>query len=97
MNQRLRAFPFEAIFWLTGLILLAFMSPHGTWSICPIHQLGWDICPGCGLGKSIQWLFRGELRLSLQAHPLGIFALVILSARILTLVKTSYYAYGKNH
>ena len=97
MDQRLRAFPFEAIVWLTGLVLLAIIDPETTGSVCPIHQLGFDFCPGCGLGASIHWLFRGELRLSFAAHPLGIFAVVVLFARILSLIKTSYYAYGKNH
>ena len=97
MNQRLRAFPFEAVVWLAGLSFLALTDPDSIGSICPLHQLGFDFCPGCGLGESIQWLFRGELRLSLQAHPLGLFALAVLSVRIFSLIKTSYYAYGQNH
>ncbi|MCD8741466.1 DUF2752 domain-containing protein [Mucilaginibacter roseus] len=47
--------------------------------------IGW--CPGCGLGHSISWLFRGNLNNSFQAHWLGIPALAIISWRIVILIK----------
>jgi hypothetical protein len=93
--QRIRNFPFEAAIWCGGLVLLAFMNPaEPHFSICPIANLGFDWCPGCGLGKSIAYFFRGEIRQSFFTHPVGIVAVFILSFRIIQLTKTYLKTHG---
>lgn len=92
-------YPFEAILWVAGFIALAFYDPYGTshFSICPLYNLGFEFCPGCGLGKSISFLFHGELNESLSAHPLGVFAVIILTYRIFELSKLYIQSHGKSH
>jgi len=85
----------EAVIWIAGLLFLAcyetFNNFHFT--LCPIKNLGYSFCPGCGLGESISHLFRFEILESLHAHPLGIFALIILLNRIVFLLLKSYHNY----
>jgi len=80
---------FEAWFWLVAIILLAFSNPveEGHASLCLIKNLNIGFCPGCGLGHSIAWLFRGEFINSFKAHPLGIPAIIILLYRCFSLLK----------
>ena len=75
---------FEIVFWVVALLLLAFMKPDVDvhYSFCILKFTGFDKCPGCGLGHSISFLFHGDIRKSFAAHPLGIFALVVILARI---------------
>lgn len=83
-----RTLPYEAIVWLAGLIFLATSRPgESHFSVCPFNALGFEHCPGCGLGRSVSYLFRGEWSASFAAHPFGIFAVIILSFRILRLTK----------
>jgi len=97
MQWILSRFPFEALVWSVGLVLLMFIDPHEShFSVCPISWAGFDTCPGCGLGRSISFLVRGDLHRSFETHPLGLFALIVLLFRIFSLLKTSYN-YGKNN
>jgi hypothetical protein len=86
-KQFVAKFPLEAIIWISGIIALAFVDPsqnsHAT--ICPIGYFGYDFCPGCGLGRSIAWLFHGSLQNSVSVHPLGIVVLAVLVRRIIQL------------
>ena len=94
----LKRVPPEAVVWLAGLVLLFFMDTDSSHiSLCPLRNAGFDFCPGCGLGRSVSLLFHGEVSASLQAHPLGIFAVVILSFRIGNLTKQYIQNYGKNY
>jgi hypothetical protein len=90
--------PLEAIVWVSGLIILAFYEPsqHHI-SICPLDRLGFSFCPGCGLGRSISFLFHGEIIQSITTHPLGIFAVIILSFRVIHLSKLYLNSHGKNY
>ncbi len=83
LNRRL----LEAWIWIAALIALSLTNPQGEGhlSLCPIKNIGWSFCPGCGLGHSISWLFRGEINQSIQSHPLGIIAVGILLFRIFRL------------
>lgn len=74
----------EALIWIAGLVVLMMIDPYSSehLSICPLHNIGLDFCPGCGLGRSISLIFRGDIAASISAHPLGIPALVILLHRI---------------
>jgi hypothetical protein len=87
---------FEALIWIFGLIYLALInSPEAThFTICPLSNLGFKYCPGCGLGNSISYLFRGDFTLSFHSHPLGIFALVIIIFRIITIINNNRRRYA---
>ncbi|SIQ58805.1 Protein of unknown function [Pontibacter lucknowensis] len=85
----------EAGAWIIGLLLLAGMEPAGNhlFSLCPISWVWQGGCPGCGLGHSVAYLFRGDLASSWQAHPLGLPALLILCWRVLELLVQSRQLY----
>ncbi|MEQ9265320.1 MAG: DUF2752 domain-containing protein [Balneolaceae bacterium] len=82
---------FEWMAFLTGLILMASMSPSDTGlSFCLFERLGVSFCPGEGLGHSISYLFRGEFNEALQANLMGPFAVLILGLRIGSIWKDIY-------
>ncbi len=74
---------FEWIALLSGLLLMAFLDPFSQApSLCPIERMGFDFCPGDGLGKSIAFAARGNLSASFHSHPLGIFAVLVILGRV---------------
>jgi hypothetical protein len=81
--------PWEAVIWTCGLVYLACIDPRVTHhlTICPLRLLGFEHCPGCGLGLSISYLLHGDLAGSWNTHPLGIFALPVLVWRIFSLIR----------
>ena len=93
----LKRIPVELVVWVTGLLFLAVAEPDGHFTLCPLKNAGWNICPGCGLGHSVSLLFKGEFAASVEAHPLGIFAVIILSFRIINLTKHYVHNYGKSY
>lgn len=73
----------EAVIWITALMALAFSDPTDHhYTLCPFHNLGWHFCPGCGIGRSISFLFQLNIKESLTAHPFGIPAVLIIVHRI---------------
>ncbi len=81
----------ELVIWISALVLLAFTNPtEHHWSLCPLYNLGFKYCPGCGLGRSIAYLFRGDFVHSFQMHPLGIFAVGVIGYRIYQIINTQY-------
>ncbi len=89
----------EAWFWITAIIILAFSDPvaNGHSSLCLIKQLNLGFCPGCGLGHSIAWIFRGEIIKSFQSHPFGIPAIIILMTRSFSLLKDGFSIHQTNN
>ncbi|NWF50067.1 MAG: DUF2752 domain-containing protein [Ignavibacteriaceae bacterium] len=90
---------FEALIWFFGLLALVFINPiESHFTICPFSLIGIEYCPGCGLGRSIHFLFEGNLQQSLNTHPLGWLAFLILTIRIIKLMKTriNYYLQMKS-
>ena len=87
---------FEAFVWILGLAyLLLIHSPGEThFTICPIANIGFNFCPGCGLGNSISYLFNGDVVSSFKSHPLGIFAVIVISIRIFSLIKINRRRYA---
>jgi len=83
----------EAILWLAALSLLLFVDPYGEqhFSFCIFKNLGFESCPGCGLGRSIALIYRGELAASFGAHPLGIITFGFICARIIRLFRRTYH------
>lgn len=79
----------ELLAWLLALVYLGCSNPasavHHT---IFLPDIIWGIkSPGYNLGHSIAWLFRLEFTKSLDAHWLGIVALLVIIARIITLLK----------
>jgi hypothetical protein len=89
LNYQFKRAHLEGFFWLAAITALALHSPmdEGHSSLCLAKNLNIGFCPGCGLGTSISWLFRGQLSQSFTSHPLGIPAVVILVHRIWTIFK----------
>ena len=87
----------EALIWMAALIFLALTAPVETahFTICPFSAMGIDFCPGCWLGRSVSYVLHGEFTNSLNVHPLGIFALIVLFTRIISLIKMNWSNYGK--
>lgn len=92
-------FHFEWIVLMTGLLLMAFLDPfNSSESYCIVDRLGFSFCPGCGLGESISHTFRGDLSASLEAHPAGIFAVMVILGRIITIFHRNHkYKKGDVH
>ena len=86
--------PLEAMVWILGLMLLALYDPfqqeHMT--LCFFNNLGFTYCPGCGLGRSVSFLMHGHVMKSLEAHFLGIPAVIMLTFRIFQLFFISQLA-----
>ena len=88
----------EGLIWISALIYLAFFNnpAEAHFTICPLSNLGFEYCPGCGLGSSISKLFRGEFSQSFGTHLLAIPALLIILYRIFSLIKSNYNKYQIN-
>jgi hypothetical protein len=89
----------EAVFWIAGLVYLLFINPYHVqhFTLCPFKNLGIEFCPGCGLGRSISFLYHGDFLDSLKTHPLGIFAFVIITVRVINLIKRTVHNYHKQN
>lgn len=79
----------ELLAWCIALLLPAFIDPRSEehFTVCLFHHLGFTACPGCGLGRSLAWLYQGDLLQSFQTHYFAVPALLILLYRIFQLAK----------
>ena len=84
-----KGLPIELLFWITALVLLATSNAHEHhFTLCPLANLGFESwCPGCGLGRSISYIFHGEFVESFKQHWFGLPALLILLHRVYVLTK----------
>ena len=91
----------ELIVWPTALMLLFLMDPHqhNGESLCMLKRMKLPWCPGCGLGHSISFLLHGKWNAALKSHPLGPFAVLILTYRTIQLAKLQWQSFAelKNH
>lgn len=87
----------EGIIWIVSLIYLASLtnSNQSHFTICPLSNLGFEHCPGCGLGKSISLILHGKIFESFELHLLGIPALIIILFRIIQLIKINFQIHFK--
>jgi hypothetical protein len=77
----------EALIWIGALIFLAVSNPAvHHYTLCPLDNLGFHYCPGCGLGRSIGYFFRLDMASSFYAHPLGIPAVILLVFRSVSIL-----------
>jgi hypothetical protein len=98
MIKRLKHFPFEALIWIGALVFLAFTSPESShFTLCPLAAAGFEFCPGCGLGRAVSLLLHGYPVESWNAHPLGIFAVIVLLIRVFKLTTSYLHTYGKSY
>ena len=83
---------FELVFWSGAIVLLFIFDPtqESHYSLCLFKNLGFQFCPGCGLGHSISYLLHGKLNASINTHPLGIIALPVILYRIFKLAKYNF-------
>ncbi len=84
----IKSIGFEGFIWIASLLYLAFLvNPYEVhFTICPLSNLGFEHCPGCGLGNSIALIFKGQFSQSFSTHILGIPALLIILHRIFTII-----------
>jgi hypothetical protein len=90
--------PLELVFWLGSIISILTINPDlgNHFSLCPLENLGFDWCPGCGLGRSMNLLVRGDIQASWSMHPLAMLAVGVIFHRIWTLIKNfkTTYTHG---
>lgn len=93
IKQIVKSVEWEALFWSVGLLYLLLVNPYDTShvTLCPHKYLGFEFCPGCGLGRSISMFYHGDFLHSFKTHPLGIIAFVLISSRIIHLVVKKYF------
>lgn len=73
----------ELVFWAAGICFLFFMNTNQSQaSLCIFRLIGFDRCPGCGLGHSICHALHFRFAQSFQEHLLGIPALAIILSRL---------------
>jgi hypothetical protein len=79
----------EGFIWIAALFYFAFfVNPFEThFTICPLANLGFEHCPGCGLGNSISLFLNGYFTESFNTHILGIPAIIIIFHIIYLIVK----------
>lgn len=97
LNFGLRMLGLEGIIWICAIVYLALLvNPYEThFTICPLSNLGFDYCPGCGLGNSISLLFSVNIEHSIETHLLGIPALIFLIFRIISIIKFNFTIHHK--
>lgn len=81
--------PLEAIFWLLILLAPVFIdvSTEQHFTLCLFKNIGWDFCPGCGIGRAMAYLYRADLSSSLMSHPFAIPVVLILGHRVFQLIR----------
>lgn len=82
-------FNLEALIWI--IVLLSFtLSPiqsNDHLTLCPLKLIGFEHCPGCGLGRSIILFLHGHFSESFNMHPIAGLAIVILIIRIISIFR----------
>ncbi|MBN8546629.1 MAG: DUF2752 domain-containing protein [Ignavibacteria bacterium] len=83
---------FEVTIWVAAIFYLFFYDPfkESDFTFCIYSNLGFEYCPGCGLGRSVSYLLHGEPGLSWETHKLGLLALPMLLYRIVQISYTQY-------
>lgn len=69
--------------WSLVLVVLYFLDTSSSQSLCIFKFMGFDSCPGCGLGHAIHDVLHWNLRQSIQEHILGIPATISIVLQLL--------------
>lgn len=84
----------ELMFWVSAVIALYFLPVNtAKTTLCLFSLLGFEHCPGCGIGRSIHDALHLRLTASFRLHPLGIFAVLIIFNRIRQLIQPLKHSY----
>lgn len=76
---------------MCALVIAFFINPAAEEiTFCLYNQLGIEFCPGCGLGRSMALALRGNLQASLQMHPAGIIAILVILYRIVFIISRNH-------
>lgn len=91
MRTILSSIPREAWMWILGLAVIAGFAPmmDGHVTLCVPTLLGAGECWGCGLGRSVGLLVRGDVAGSFAAHPVGVLAVPVIIVRIVNLIRSA--------
>ena len=79
----------ELLFWIISLLLL-FLNPSNEFTLCILHNLGFNHCFGCGLGKSIHYFLNFNLFESINHHWFGPISVFIILHRVYKLFIVKY-------
>lgn len=67
----------ESIIWMLALLLLFFLNPSEDLpSVCVFKLVGFESCPGCGIGHAIHFALHFKFQQSLSEHIFGIPATI---------------------
>jgi hypothetical protein len=84
----------ESIIWSVALLLLFFMDANASAvSFCIPSMLGFQYCPGCGIGHAIHHALHLKFAQSFQEHWLGLPATI----GILYLIIKPFISPNKHH
>jgi len=75
--------------WVCGILAVAVADPTAPALLqtCLLKAVGFQYCPGCGLGHAVAYLARGEILLSIQSHPFAPIVVGVLLHRVVTLCR----------
>jgi Protein of unknown function (DUF2752) len=92
---------FEQVVWVFALGFLFFMDVESaSASLCVFKGIGFNSCPGCGIGHAIHDVLHFNLAQSLNEHILGIPAtigILYLISKPFILTKNSINNGSKRH
>lgn len=78
----------ELAVWVSVLGILFFITPeNGHHTLCPLDNMGFDFCWGCGIGRSMHYFLIGEWTQSIEHHFAGWLAVLVILYRIIQLVR----------
>jgi len=91
IREKTSFIPLEAVLWSGAIGYLAFSNPYNPnhFTLYPPTLLFGIKSPGYNLGHSISLFFHGKFSDSFHTHPLGIFAVIIITSRIIYLLYSS--------
>ena len=76
---------FELFVWVIAVIILFFLPEKPGQSLCIFKAIGFNHCPGCGIGTSMHHALHFEFAQSFMDHPMGIFGVLVIFIRIIKL------------
>ncbi|WP_214459089.1 DUF2752 domain-containing protein [Flavihumibacter fluvii] len=81
----------ELLIWIAALLWIYFgINPaEKQTSFCTFHWLGFTVCPGCGIGRSMHAALHGQWGISWEYHWFGLPALLIIFFRVISLITTN--------